>query len=809
MAQCEEVQKLFAVSARYHGPNSGQVSADADMTEEKIHEAILRKEYTDNKASTRKGDNTRLKRWYVHCQEKGFSDLHPYPATRVATYLNVDLDRNINAGNKGIGSNVQDTLNSLRKLAKIQGCPEFAAADISLMTAVVNTAHRTTQAKALQKPNDHDKSAQNRQTLTSADIENIFAVCARAPGLLGARAQVLAQLEWQTGFRGCEAVHATYFGMQLQTPDQFSHIGPDAFKVIGIGIKQGKTNKTGQMHWTGVAQHACAQYDAPASLAELLSFEIHDNNCRLLDMMLDRDNCWDQVKIFFPGQSDKSLEQRVGQLRSLQHSVTKQIPDWDKDKQLHLWRKTAANQLNVHGAGHGASKQQLGMHTDVLLRHYTSADLHAGAKPQAILAGFTRGGDSWRQHHYLGRSTVPLPSMSWLDAVIPRLTEALRVQHALPRRAQETLECLHLFAEAYWACLPIRGLKYGDSYLDRQVPGVQEVRKTAEYRQFAEQVIQKEADSLQRLGLKAPHLAPGTTSTSCTGSHTSAAETEMSGSAETEWRPAKRQRTQAETELQAQLDDLESQNKQAELKLKIQQQLVYQKALQLQTDKQTQAASTLAASQQVATPMVWSLTQQPGQTTAALIAPPFLPHGAHATSVAGLVPLMEGSIQPPVESNRMSGQPAKTKAQLHNPDFFQSKTVAGRYSEWADDGVVSSIKSRLVPTNRGMGLPRAGHTRRASDNLRRKQNLPEAIDKLIERGLTRPAALELVTKVVSEFDGLDSISQQSLAFHELAHKSSGDAGTKLLGKRGKTVQDFELAFEREVERATNLSRPAT
>ncbi|KAL3130683.1 hypothetical protein ABBQ38_008073 [Trebouxia sp. C0009 RCD-2024] len=217
--------------------------------------------------------------------------------------------------------------------------------------------------------------------------------------------------------------------------------------------------------------------------------------------MLDRDNCWDQVKILFPGQSDKSIEQRVGQLRSLQHSVTKQIPDWDKDKQLHLWRKTAANQLNVHGAGHGASKQQLGMHTDVLLRHYTSADLHAGAKPQAILAGFTRGGDSWRQHHYLGRSTVPLPSMSWLDAVIPRLTEALRVQHALPRRAQETLECLHLFAEAYWACLPIRGLKYGDSYLDRQVPGVQEERKTAEYRQFAEQVIQKEADSLQRLGL--------------------------------------------------------------------------------------------------------------------------------------------------------------------------------------------------------------------------------------------------------------------------------------------------------------------
>jgi len=645
MAQCEEMQKLFAVSTRYNGPNSGRVSADDDMTEEEIHEAVLRKEYTDNKASTRKGDNTRLKRWYIYCQEKGFPDLHPYPATRVATYLKVDLHRNTNAGNKGIGSNVQDTLNSLRKLARIQGCPIFTAVDISLMTAVINTAHRATQAKALQTPNDHDKSAQNRQTLTSTDKENFLAVCARAARLLGARAQVLAQLELQTGFRGCEAIHASWFEMQLQMPDQLSHIGPDDFKVIGIGINQGKTNKTGEVRWTGFAQHAYAEDDLTASLAELLSVEIHDNNCRLLDMMLSRDMRWDQIHILFSGQTDKSLEQRVGQLTSLLTSVTKQVPDWDKIKKMHLFRKTVATQLKVHGAERGASNDHLGLRTDVQGRHYSWVDLQAGDKTHAILSGFTKGGDSWRQHHHVGRSAVPLPSMSWLHAV-PRLKEALQLQDELPKRAQETLECLRLFAEAYWQSLPIRGLKYGDAYLDRQVPGVQEVRKTAEYRQFAEQVIQKEADSLQRLGLKAPHLAPWMTSTSCTGSPTSTAET-ASGSAETELRPAKRQRTQAETELQAQLDDLESQNKQAELKLKIQQQLVYQKALQLQMDEQTQVPRTLAASQQVATPMFWSLTQQPGQTTAALIAPPFLPHGVHATTAAGPVPLLEGSIEPP------------------------------------------------------------------------------------------------------------------------------------------------------------------
>ena len=48
--------------------------------------------------------------------------------------------------------------------------------------------------------------------------------------------------------------------------------------------------------------------------------------------------------------------------------------------------------------------------------------------------------------------------------------------------------------------------------------------------------------------------------------------------------------------------------------------------------------------------------------------------------------------------------------------------------------------------------------------------------------------------MLSQFDGLDSISEQSLAFHKLAHTSPGDAGTKLLGKTGKTVQEFKLAF---------------
>ena len=66
--------------------------------------------------NTRKGHGTRVKLWYRYCRDGGFLDLHPYPATRVHNCLGVDLDRNVAQGDKGIKSNVQDTLGSLRNL---------------------------------------------------------------------------------------------------------------------------------------------------------------------------------------------------------------------------------------------------------------------------------------------------------------------------------------------------------------------------------------------------------------------------------------------------------------------------------------------------------------------------------------------------------------------------------------------------------------------------------------------------------------------------------------------------------------------
>ncbi len=233
--------------------------------------------------------------------------------------------------------------------------------------------------------------------------------------------------------------------MQMQEANQLCHIGPDVFKAVGIGINQGKTNKLGDMNWTDFAQHAYAHYDLAASLGELLACEIFENELRLMDMILDRDQSWDEITLLFPQHAQKTPQQRVDQLTHLLDSVTCQIQCWSKDKRMHLFRKSVAQMLRVLGAEQCSIKAALGWKDDVQSRFYSLADLQAGDEPQAMLAGFTTGGKSWRQHHYLGRCTVSLPSTTWLDAVIPRLTEALQRQDTFPVRSQEHV-CASLLA---------------------------------------------------------------------------------------------------------------------------------------------------------------------------------------------------------------------------------------------------------------------------------------------------------------------------------------------------------------------------
>ncbi len=244
----------------------------------------------------------------------------------------------------------------------------------------------------------------------------------------------------------------------------------------------------------------------------------------------------------------------------------------------------------------------------------------------------------------------------------------------------------------------------------------------------------------------------------------------------------------SDPEEQALLQAIERQKRINALRLQLSQE--QQRGAEIPAAQQTVAGVLSNAEQHAHLPAgltVQACLQQDSQSSIA--APHALPMQAALPSLA--VPA-QGI---PASSNAQRARPARM---LRDPVFFAGSTVAAQYREWADDGQHKRIKSRLVLTTKGLALPRTGHTTRATDNLRKNRNLPEAIDELIHKGLTVEAAIALVERVVSDFGGLKSIAQKRVAFHQMAHKSAAVAETTVLGNTGKTVMAFRLAYEQEV-----------
>lgn len=109
----------------------------------------------------------------------------------------------------------------------------------------------------------------------------------------------------------------------------------------------------------------------------------------------------------------------------------------------------------------------------------------------------------------------------------------------------------------------------------------------------------------------------------------------------------------------------------------------------------------------------------------------------------------------------------------------------------------AGIKRQLVVKRNGLGLPKTGRVKSAMDNLRKKINLPEAIEQLVVQGLSSSAAVALVTMVVNDF-GLRGISQQSEVFRWLARNSATTAETRVLFETGNPVKQLKMVYYLEV-----------
>ena len=373
------------------------------------------------------------------------------------------------------------------------------------------------------------------------------------------------------------------------------------------------------------------------------------------------------------------------------------------------------------------------------------------------------------------------------------------------------------------------------------LPSVVKIMQMPEYALFSDKVLQAECDSMQKLQIvqevyhleewkkqQAHHAGeePQQVAHHADSLHTQCSETrgqsqvrsaEAAGIVSQE--PlAKRQRVETNAadmreELQAEIDQLTSQNRLQEL----QQQLAKQKqaALTLQKEAELQEATEKQAALEFAQrqdnlkmrQMMWNAAHHGSPLTTEIMTGSVLNFGVQPGDTLCTPVTLDAEDQTVVPSSNAAeaytvpaAKPSRVAKALQHPEFFQSQTIAGRYQEWIGGGQYAGIKSQLVMGRNGLVLPRTGHAKAAVDNLRKKRNLPEAIEQLVMQGLSSSAAVALMTKVVNDF-GLRGISKQSEAFHWLAKDSAARAETRVLFETGKTVKQFNVAYDLEISKA--------
>ncbi len=474
------------------------LEGDTRHTAEKMHDIIAKEEYR-GAVNTIKAYNQTWSEWLKFTKADG-TGIHVTPVTKVYAFLAQLRERHKAKKNKVTGDSVAAAKENIMKLHRIQGCPMFLPKEVDYLQTVVTAAKTDSVAIQLEISKNTSQLDKHSGRITDADRDHLYCTCVSDPhSLKGLSGQVMIGLDLQLGTRGVALEQTTWFHMYHDVPSNAQNIKPQAFDMIAFGVAKDKTNKTGKVIYKGIARHAKAGWDVFASLAELLAWEVA-NGFQLLNDIKHGKSAWTNSTILFPGEH----QERVGRLRGCFQHITKQLPKWQKWKQLHLMRHTVTVMLAEEGANPGNIDTQMDWVPGKTQRAYMQ-DPIVSLNEQAILAGFTKGSAQWHQHHHLGRADVCVPA-AWVDALIPGLSFLLANSQQYSSRAQETLKCINLFVQAYWQAVPIKMLLYQNSYMKKQLPGVLEVMTSSEYTHFADRVRQAELDSMHELGYDVPEL---------------------------------------------------------------------------------------------------------------------------------------------------------------------------------------------------------------------------------------------------------------------------------------------------------------
>lgn len=103
---------------------------------------------------------------------------------------------------KNPGDNLKIAFTQFMRLCAIRGCPPFSSSGHFYMAKEVSEAKKASAHAALTRPVDEDKSCQDRNIITPAELRELLRVCADMPDRLkAARAEALLAVNVMTGER--------------------------------------------------------------------------------------------------------------------------------------------------------------------------------------------------------------------------------------------------------------------------------------------------------------------------------------------------------------------------------------------------------------------------------------------------------------------------------------------------------------------------------------------------------------------------------------------------------------------------------
>lgn len=135
-------------------------------------------------------------RWISFCKGKGYDMLNTTAETG-QEFLEQERLRHRNPGD-----NLKIGFTQFKRLCAIRGCPPFSSNELFFMAKEVSEARKASAHAALTRPVDEDKSCQDRNIITSPELQELLRVCADMPDRLqAARAEALLAVNVMTGER--------------------------------------------------------------------------------------------------------------------------------------------------------------------------------------------------------------------------------------------------------------------------------------------------------------------------------------------------------------------------------------------------------------------------------------------------------------------------------------------------------------------------------------------------------------------------------------------------------------------------------